>query len=132
MDKLLLGAQICCQCRKDEETRTMSVKGVSRPKDFLTKSSPRGLAGTGACFLLDPHGSLVFRVAAPASSASEAAAEGLLKEGDVLVKVDGEDMQGKHISELASRLLGPPNTTVRLTFRRGNSSFNLNLERRLP
>jgi C-terminal processing protease CtpA/Prc len=113
----------------------MAVKTVSRPKDVSSsKITPRaGTAGTGACFLLNPQGSMVFRVAAPASSAYDAVASGLLKEGDVLIKVDGEDVQGRHISELAGKLLGHPRTTVKLTFRRGIETIvNITLERRFP
>ena len=131
MDKLLTGAQICCQCRKEDEGRTIAVTNVSRPKDFQSKSPHAGYAGTGACFLLNSQGLLVFRVAAPASSANDAVASGLLREGDVLIKVDGESMQGRHISEIATKLLGQPMTTVQLTFQRGHEVTTINLQRRL-
>jgi hypothetical protein len=134
MENLLTGAQICCQCRKDDEGRAMAVKTVSKPKDVSSKYTPRtGTAGTGACFLLNPQGCMVFTMAAPASSALEAVSSGLLKKGDVLIKVDDEDVQGRHISELASKLLGHPGTTVKLTFRRGlETTVNVPLERRFP
>jgi hypothetical protein len=131
MDKLLTGAQICCQCRKDDESRGMAVTQVSRSKDFGGKSPRSGYAGTGACFLLNSQGLLVFRVAAPASSAHEAVLSGMLREGDILIKVDGEEMQGRHISEIATKLLGQPMTTVQLTFQRGHEMVTINLQRRL-
>ncbi len=113
----------------------MAVKTVSKPKDVSSKYfTPRaGTAGTGACYTLSPQGACVFRVASPSSSAYEAVASGLLKVGDVLIKVDGEDVQGQHITELASKLLGHPHTTVKLTFRRGlEKTVNVTLERRFP
>eukprot|EP00292_Cryptomonas_paramecium_P019765 CAMPEP_0113674510 /NCGR_PEP_ID=MMETSP0038_2-20120614/7456_1 /TAXON_ID=2898 /ORGANISM="Cryptomonas paramecium" /LENGTH=111 /DNA_ID=CAMNT_0000591093 /DNA_START=36 /DNA_END=371 /DNA_ORIENTATION=- /assembly_acc=CAM_ASM_000170 len=110
----------------------MAVKATSRPKDLFTKMSPRmGLAGTGACYLMNTEGALVFRLAAPSSSAEEAVKCGLLKEGDVLMKIDGEDTQGRSIPELASKLLGAPSTNVQLTFKRGDKSVDLSLQRRL-
>ena len=109
----------------------MAVTHVSKPKDFASISSGSGYAGTGACFLLNSQGLLVFRVAAPASSAHEAVSSGMLREGDILLKVDGEEMQGRHISEIAKRLLGQPMTTVQLTFQRGHEVVTLNLQRRL-
>jgi C-terminal processing protease CtpA/Prc len=48
---------------------------------------------------------------------------GKIQEGDVLVAVEGESVAGKGLSFLSSRIPGPLNSIVKLTFNHGQSKY---------
>lgn len=52
-----------------------------------------------------------------------------LREGDVFVTVNGEDVAGLNTLELALRVRGPVGTTVDLTMRRGEELIDFSIER---
>ena len=48
---------------------------------------------------------------------------GKIQEGDVLVAVEGECVGGRGLSFLSSRIPGPLNSIVKLTFNHGESKY---------
>ncbi|MBC8170502.1 MAG: PDZ domain-containing protein, partial [Anaerolineae bacterium] len=52
-----------------------------------------------------------------------------IREGDVFIAVNGEDVTGFTYLELASRVRGEAGTTVDLTMRRGDEEINITVER---
>jgi len=59
---------------------------------------------------------------------------GKIKVGDIVLKVDGDNVYGKKLAELAEVLLGPTGSKVTLEFRDGNNQKNYTviLERGIP
>ena len=45
---------------------------------------------------------------------------GKIKEGDILISVEGENVIGRSLSYLAGKIPGPLNSIVKLTFKTGN------------
>ena len=53
-----------------------------------------------------------------------------LKQGDIIVAVDGKDISGMNISDVASLVRGPENSIVELTILRDGKKFNKKIKRR--
>ena len=54
--------------------------------------------------------------------------------GDVVLAVNGDNVHGKKLAELAQVLLGPPGSTVQMTFKcmGSNEEYTVNVERGIP
>ena len=52
-----------------------------------------------------------------------------LKEGDVIIKVNGDDVKGKTSVELAKLIRGKKNTKVNITVKRGEKEINVDITR---
>lgn len=52
-----------------------------------------------------------------------------LQAGDVIVAVDGEDIDGWNVDEVTARVRGPAGTNVRLTIERASESFDVTIKR---
>ncbi len=53
-----------------------------------------------------------------------------LKQGDIITTVDGKDISGMNISEVASLVRGPENSVVELTILRNGKKFNKKIKRK--
>jgi len=53
-----------------------------------------------------------------------------VRPGDLITKINGESANGYTITHAVREITGRPGTTVRLTFKRNNEEFDLELERR--
>jgi carboxyl-terminal processing protease len=53
-----------------------------------------------------------------------------LKQGDIIVAVDGKDISGMNISDVASLVRGPENSIVELTILREGKKFNKKIKRK--
>ena len=53
-----------------------------------------------------------------------------LKEGDFIVKVDGEEITVDNVSEMSDKIKGKENTKVKLGIRRGEEEFEVEVERK--
>jgi len=85
--------------------------------------------GVGIYLDFDPPGSqnlVVFSVTykSPADKAK-------VKRGDQLIKVDGKEVQGKNLAEVASWIRGPVGTTVNLTLQRDGGTLEIPLVRQV-
>lgn len=83
-------------------------------------------AGVGMVVTMDLEDNKVTVVTVFSGSPAEEA--GLLP-GDKLIWVDGEDMIGKRVDEVTSRVRGIPGSTVRLRVLRGEETINVMLTR---
>lgn len=63
----------------------------------------------------------------PGSPAYEAG----IKPEDVMIAIDGKSAKGLSLNEIASRVKGKEGTTVKITFKRGDDEFTVELTRRL-
>ena len=52
-----------------------------------------------------------------------------LKKGDIIVKVDGKEVEGQTLSETTSQIKGEKGTTVTLDIQRGDESFSIDIVR---
>ena len=61
-------------------------------------------------------------------------ASGQVELGDALLEVDGADVRASLLSEIQSKITGPPGSTVRLLLQRGTMSppFEVALTRSVP
>ena len=61
-------------------------------------------------------------------------ASGLVELGDALLEVDGVDVRTSLLSDIQSKIIGPPESTVRLLLQRGSQShpFEVALTRSVP
>ena len=53
-----------------------------------------------------------------------------LKQGDIIISVDGKDISGMNISEVASLVRGPENSIVELTIMRDGNKINKKIKRK--
>lgn len=88
-----------------------------------------GQGGVGVYLDYDPPGSgniVVFSVTykSPADKAK-------VKRGDQLIKVDGNEVTGKPMNQVAAMIVGPPGTTVNMTFLRGGVPREVPLVRKV-
>lgn len=58
------------------------------------------------------------------------AKENGLKNGDIIVEVDGKDTKGKTLSEVSSMIKGKVNTTTTVKFKRGEEEFTKTITRK--
>ena len=54
----------------------------------------------------------------------------MLKQGDIIIAVDGKDINGMNVSEVASLVRGPENSVVELTILRGNEKLIKKIKRK--
>ena len=52
-----------------------------------------------------------------------------MKKGDIIVKVDGKEVEGQTLSETTSQIKGEKGTTVTLDIQRGDESFSIDIVR---
>eukprot|EP00961_Rhodomonas_salina_P075802 1017174-Rhodomonas_salina.4 len=89
--------------------------------------------GIGAYFQksnADPQGLAVKSLLAN----SPAQNSGKIKVGDIILSVDGQNVYGKKLAELAEVLLGPPGSEVTLEFKNEKSSnkYSVKMVRGIP
>mmetsp|Transcript_42151 Transcript_42151/g.67758 ORF Transcript_42151/g.67758 Transcript_42151/m.67758 type:complete len:180 (-) Transcript_42151:106-645(-) len=87
--------------------------GSAGPKPDVSAAKREPRAGIGIIVALSPDNSLYVHTVCPGATA-----QGILADGDVLLKVDGEDVFRAPAPHVADLLLGQPGTKVRLTVRR--------------
>jgi len=92
-------------------------QGQSRgSQDSLRMSSGPEMAGVGIFFQQEPNSGKVYVAnIVPSGSADRS---GVIREGDVIVKVDEQDVQGQPLSTLRNLILGKQGSYVVLAFRR--------------
>jgi len=84
-----------------------------------------GQTGLGLRIAAGPRNTVVIVALVPDSAASEAG----LREGDILLAIDGVPVTARRLVEAAELLEGPPDTTVQLDMRRGRQRFSVVLRR---
>nr|WP_232476875.1 S41 family peptidase [Roseomonas sp. KE0001] len=84
-----------------------------------------GQSGLGFRLAAGQRGALVIAVLNPGSIA----AQGGVREGDVLLAIDGVPVSSRRISQAAELLEGPSGSSVELTLRRGRQQLTLVLQR---
>ena len=96
-------------------------------KDFeeLTTSITSKIYGIGVNIYSNSGKTEIFNVM-PGTPADFAQ----LKQGDIITNVDGKDIAGMNISEVASLVRGPENSMVELTILRGGKKFNKIIKRK--
>jgi len=59
---------------------------------------------------------------------------GKIAVGDIVLEVNGDNVYGKKLAELAQVLLGPPGSSVQMTFKSigGGSEYTVKLDRGIP
>jgi len=101
----------CCAGRNGAQTQM-----ESRPPPQATSSrdadAPK--CGVGIVFASDGQGGLLVKGFVPRSTAQN----GVIQEGDLLLQVDGTDVQRWPVSQIAPLMLGPPGSSVTLRFGR--------------
>lgn len=93
----------------------------------LWESSTGIYSGIGATISQDRQ-TLIMTVVTPFANAP--AYEAGMRPGDILVGVDGEDVQGQDLTDVVSRIKGPEGTTVVVTVLRGEKLIDLTITRR--
>jgi len=101
-------------------TPIKSCSSVPAFPTFPTESAPPAkpvVAGIGLLLKKDPgdHGVLV-KVVTPGGAAE---ADGNIRQGDELLAVDGQGVDGHHLHDVFDMVLGEQGTRVTLTMRRG-------------
>ncbi len=103
-----------------DSKRASAEKRTSRDDDKrLTAAGNAELAGVGIFFLQEKAGK--FYVASLVKGGS-AERSGVIREGDVIVKVNGEDLTNKPLSALRGWILGPQGSYVTLAFQRSTGT----------
>jgi len=86
-------------------------------------ASPPTEAGIGVKIERQQGDTVVVLTLVPTGGASDVG--GLLKQGDVLVSVDGKDVSGMACKSIAPLMAGAPGTRVRLGVKRGAETLNV-------
>eukprot|EP00802_Teleaulax_amphioxeia_P019476 Tamp_19711.p2 GENE.Tamp_19711~~Tamp_19711.p2 ORF type:complete len:142 (+),score=19.03 Tamp_19711:162-587(+) len=138
-----MGAEQSC-CAKRSDAKSMSTRQISKTPGQnvvlnLKSSSDNGertvaeKVGIGAYFQRSAadNGGLSVKSLLPGSPAAKC---GKIKVGDIILKVDGDDVYGKKLAELAEVLLGPTGSKVTLEFRdcAKGKEYKVVLERGIP
>jgi C-terminal processing protease CtpA/Prc len=92
-------------------------------------SPRRRAAGIGAVFGVDATGAVFFNTAVPGSSCGDAVSRQQLRTGDTLFAVDGAPVYRAPLNVVASKLLGASGSRAVVTFKRGEETIVLELER---
>ena len=97
------------------------------PKDFeeLTTSITSKIYGIGVNIYSNSGKTEIFNVM-PGTPAEFAQ----LKQGDIIIAVDGKDIAGMNISDVAALVRGPENSVVELTLIRDGKKFNKLIKRK--
>lgn len=93
--------------------------------DELDQSLAGSFEGIGATMTMTDDLPTVAQAPIEGSPAAKAG----VKANDVFLKVDGEETQGKTLSQVISKIRGKKGTEVRLTIARGEETFELKLTR---
>eukprot|EP00960_Hanusia_phi_P029108 747778-Hanusia_phi.AAC.3 len=113
-----MGAEQSC-CAKRNDIKPQTERQISRiPRKEIAASTDR--VGIGAYFQkcsTDP-GALQVKSLLTSSPAHKC---GKIQVGDIILKVDGENVYGKKLAELADVLLGPTGSKVELEFKSKNT-----------
>ena len=96
-------------------------------KDFeeLTTSISSKIYGIGVNIYTNSGKTEIFNIM-PGTPADFAQ----LKQGDIIIAVDGKDISGKNISEVASLVRGPENSIVEITILRENKKITKKIKRK--
>lgn len=88
----------------------------------MDSTTPRGIGGVGIYFKMSEDGAFVVSDIASSGSAFK---EGTVQKNDVLVYVNYENVEGRHLSYIKSLVLGPVGSLISMGFRRpqGNHDF---------
>ena len=86
--------------------------------------------GIGAAFGTAPNGEVYFQTAVPNSSCWQAMQSGKLAHGDVIAAVDGQPVYRSPSRAVAQMLQGAAGSVCIVSFKRGDNTFTLELERR--
>lgn len=95
------------------------------PDEYREQNTPLQGEYTGIGAWVDTTGDSLIFVSPMPDSPAEAAG---IKSGDVVVKIDGEDMTGIEPDLVLKRILGPAGTTVKITIQREGVSDYLEFE----
>lgn len=98
------------------------------PKEYqeLWESSSGIYSGIGATISQNKD-TLVMTVVTPFANAP--AYQAGMRPGDILIGVDGEDVQGQDLTDVVTRIKGPEGTTVVVTVLRGEEVLDLTITR---
>ncbi|MGK0551792.1 S41 family peptidase [Enterococcus faecalis] len=91
----------------------------------LSKSLSGSFEGIGATMAIKDNYPTVMEVPVKNSPAEKAG----LKTNDVIVKVDGQSTEGVALSEVVSKIRGKKGTSVNLSIRRGEQTFDIDVKR---
>lgn len=124
---------------EEDELIESAVKGyINGLKDdyteYLTKQDYDDLmvdvngnfVGIGIYMTQDRHGNIIILMPIKGSPAEEAE----LKTGDIIVKVDGEECNGKDASIVSNKIKGEENTEVTLEILRGEETITKTIKRK--
>lgn len=140
-----MGADQSC-CAKRSDSKGVSARQISKDpahaSSIVQVSQGPGSAGQrtvaekvgiGAYFqrAATDAGGLSVKSLLPGSPAQKC---GKIKVGDIILKVDGDNVHGKKLAELAEVLLGPTRSQVSLEFKCGKTQkdYTVVLERGIP
>ncbi|WP_194840796.1 S41 family peptidase [Filobacillus milosensis] len=87
-------------------------------------SIEQSFVGIGISFEVVQEGAFIQYVF-PGSPAEQAE----LEPGDIIIEVDGESLNGASSEKMVALIGGDVNTTVNLTIKRGETTFNVNIQR---
>lgn len=93
--------------------------------DELDQSLASSFEGIGATMTMTDDLPTVAQAPIEGSPAAKAG----IKANDTVLKVDDEETKGKTLSQVVSKIRGKKGTEVRLTLKRGEETFELNLTR---
>lgn len=91
-------------------------------QDYLS-SNKREFQGIGTT-LAEDEGAVIIETPVDGSPAQRAG----LKPNDIILKVDGDDVQGKSVTEVASMIRGDANTKVRISYYRPSANETTEVE----
>jgi len=106
----MLGLFDCCAGRNGAQMQMERSGQPQRPQS--EQDYPK--CGVGIVFASDGQGGLLVKGFVPRSTAQN----GVIQEGDLLLQVDGIDVQRWPVSQIAPLMLGPPGSSVTLRFGR--------------
>jgi C-terminal processing protease CtpA/Prc len=90
----------------------------------VREPEPRN-AGVGMNITIGTGGAIIVSELVRSGPAERAG----VRRGDRLVAIDGQPVRG--VEDLAAKLPGAPGSSVRLSFQRGNQTFELDLKREI-
>lgn len=120
-DKLIQGAlRGMMESLEDPYTAYMD------PEEYRMQSTPLEGEYTGIGAWVDTTGEFLVIISPMPDSPAETVG---IEPGDVVVKVNGEDMTGLDPVVVLDKILGPAGTKIQLTIRRGDEMFDFIVER---
>jgi hypothetical protein len=93
------------------------------PKVELTDAKGPRMCGIGVLFHQDETTGVKRIVVAQTAAGGPADRTGRVRQGDLLVRIDGMDVHGQDLEYVSKYILGPENSLVRLGFYNSDSSY---------